>query len=120
MEDKKFQKVTLPRTAQRPLTFEGRELATGESHTNNAHPDYSGQVGKATRATVYETRRGSHVLEVNHWTVWQGETDEYTAYVYDTSEALLSDLEHQVRDRVARDRLLTALLASMDIAEQVA
>lgn len=120
MKDKKFEKVTLPRTAQRPLTFEGRELATGESHTNNAHPDYSGQVGKATRATVYQTRGGNLVLEVVHWTVWQGETDEYTAHVYDTSEALLSDLEHQDRDLVARDRLLTALQAVMEVAEQVA
>lgn len=120
MEDEKLTKVTLTRTGQRPLTFEGRELATGESRLNNAHPDYSGRVGKATTATVYETRGGKLVLEVIHWTIWQGQTDEYTAHVYDGSEALLADLEHQVADRVARDLLLTELQAKMDIAEHVA
>jgi len=67
-------KITLTRTGQAPLTFEGEQLASSCTQTT------SGQGQNRWHAiAVYRTSGGAYVVSVEYHTQWDGEENWFTA-----------------------------------------
>ena len=86
-----MEKITLKRTGLRPLSFTG-ELVTGfETSPDRAAGSYwSGATGRWYEVNLYRTAKGRYVVQVSHYTQWQGEQDEYLARVFDSLEEALT------------------------------
>lgn len=71
------------------IRFFGEIRAKVRSYSDRARVgEYSGQVGRHSELTLYETVGGNLVCQRVERTCWQGESDSYDGKVCDTSEQL--------------------------------
>ena len=112
------EQVTLKRTGKRPLSFTGEQLASYLTSMNNAHADYSGELGIHHKAAVYRTDTNMYVLEFVTYSAWQGSTDNYQGHASDGIENILDVIEAELPERLATP-LLAELSEHVDIAEKL-
>lgn len=69
------------------LRFRGKIRANVRSYSDKARVgEYSGQVGRHSELSLYETAGGNFVCQLVERTRWQGESDSYDGKVCDTVE----------------------------------
>jgi len=69
------------------LRFRGKIRANVRSYSDKARVgQYSGQVGRHSELSLYETAGGNFVCQLVERTRWQGESDSYDGKVCDTVE----------------------------------
>ena len=69
------------------LRFFGKIRAKVRSYSDRARVgEYSGQVGRHSELSLYETAGGNFVCQLVERTRWQGESDSYDGKVCDTVE----------------------------------
>ena len=69
------------------LRFYGKIRANVRSYSDKARVgEYSGQVGRHSELSLYETAGGNFVCQLVERTCWQGESDSYDGKVCDTVE----------------------------------
>ena len=69
------------------LRFCGKIRANVRSYSDKARVgEYSGQVGRHSELSLYETAGGNFVCQLVERTRWQGESDSYDGKVCDTVE----------------------------------
>ncbi len=69
------------------LRFRGKIRANVRSYSDKARVgEYSGQVGRHSELSLYETAGGNFVCQLVERTCWQGESDSYDGKVCDTVE----------------------------------
>jgi hypothetical protein len=80
--------ITLTRTGQRPLAFDGEEQfrATSRARSGPAETRW-------WELVIYRTADARAVMELNYLSQWETETEWSTAAVYPTMEALFDALE---------------------------
>lgn len=66
-------KITLPRTGDRPLTFTGKLLSEASSHKHNGPCQ-----NRYWELALYRTESGKFVAHIHYKTQWQGENDTDT------------------------------------------
>ena len=81
--------ITLERTGNRPLEFDGSEIATIRTR-------YAGgrDHNRWYEVTLYETNGGKYVIAITYGTIWEGESENYMAQVFDT----IKDVTEQLRN----------------------
>jgi hypothetical protein len=108
-QDKDFEVKILKVTNSRPVKFKGIQLTyCGTSH-NNAHPDYSGVVGRWRDYTVYLTSGGNLLLEREDLTCWQGEEDRRFTTLFKSEDQLKGLFDKMEHIGKAEKILMTAL-----------
>lgn len=80
--------VTVPRTGDSPLAFQGEVIREVDGR-NNAGQEQN----RWHDLAVYRTRSGKYVLAISYFSRWQGESDHHEAIVCDTAEAVRSELK---------------------------
>lgn len=70
----------------RDIKFIGNVIGCVESSPNNAHQNYSRQVGKHSVLRLYRTKGGKYVCEKVAFSQWQGAHTAYMAAYCKTSD----------------------------------
>jgi hypothetical protein len=81
-----FKQFMIIRDGLPPLRFKG--VCIGEASTKTSYNDTRG-----TDISIYKTKGGKFVVEVEVWSCWQGETGSTSAYSFDDFKALIEGLE---------------------------
>lgn len=79
--------ITLPRTGDRPLQFEGEEIASADSRMISGK-----QANRWHELALYSTESGKYVISVGYRTQWQGELGNDTAIICASPEAVTEEL----------------------------
>lgn len=82
---KTYKEHSLTRTNKRSLTFNGLLLVDRSSKDHNST--------RWVKTSIYETDKGKFVVGLGHITCWQGESDRYTAEVFETLEQVVAFIE---------------------------
>jgi hypothetical protein len=80
-------------TEKRPIAANVQLVCNISTSNNNAHPDYSGSVGRCRESWMYVTSAGQLILRRSDYTQWQGELDRNYAYVFSTLDELKKFLD---------------------------
>jgi hypothetical protein len=105
-----FKNFMIKRTDGRPVGFKGIVLGRSDESFNNAHPGYSGRVGRADSLILYKTSGGNYVAQWDRDTCWQGERS--------TTEVEVCKNLEQVMDFFGHSRLAQELYADANLEEQ--
>jgi len=82
-----MEEIIIERDGLKNLKFKGKELASASGRwVANQKQD------RWTEIAVYETESGKYVVTRNHYTLWQGEENSYSAEVCETPEAVIAEL----------------------------
>ena len=73
-------RITLTRTGNRPLAFDGEQIAASSSRHRDANRWHD--------LSLYKTSNGNFVLSVDYNTIWQGEMDYSDAVIVDSADAV--------------------------------
>lgn len=82
--------ITVTRTGQTSLRFKGEEIASAQSSSNRAHPNYSGETGISWLYTLYRTEGGTYVAAKVMHSLWQGSSDEYMGTVCASEDEVIA------------------------------
>lgn len=80
--------ITLPRTGDRPLQFEGDEIASADSRMISGQ-----QANRWHELALYSTESGKYVISVGYRTQWQGELNHDSAIICVDPEAVTEELK---------------------------
>ena len=83
--------ITIQRTGQRPLTFDGTLLAEADSQSHDGPLQ-----NRWHEAAVYQTTGGKYVVQICYRTKWQGEHDHDDALAFATKEEAATLLEEYI------------------------
>ncbi len=100
-----MKETKLTRTGKRPLVFNGIELAAATTRDHNST--------RWSKCEVHKTEKGKYVLGYAAMTCWQGESDRYSANVFDTPEDVVAELEENC-PALAED-----IAKALNVAERV-
>ena len=78
-----MQRITLARTGNRPVTFDGEKIAESSSRYVTGR-----EANRWHDLAMYLTTNGNFVLSVQYGTQWQGELDHADAVIVDSAEAV--------------------------------
>ena len=79
-------RITLTRTGNRPLAFDGEQIAASSSRHRDANRWHD--------LALYRTTNGNFVLSVDYNTIWQGERDHSDAVIVDSADAVAEFLRN--------------------------
>lgn len=81
MQDTTTEPITVDRTGLPPIRFAGTEIGSGST----------GGLTRWTAVTIYKTKGGGYVTQVENLTIWQGERDYSVGNSHETArEAIFS------------------------------
>lgn len=86
--------ITLTRDNAPDIRFEGDLIVSVRSSPNNASGSYSGSPGRWTTLRLYLSKGGRYVCHRIEHTIWEGDTDSYSATVCDTDEQVIKFFGH--------------------------
>jgi hypothetical protein len=73
----------------RDVRFTGELVATVRSSPERSSPDYSNEVGRWTKLSLYRTDVLTYVCQRIHCTQWQGEQDTHAVEICKTSAGVI-------------------------------
>jgi len=73
-------RITLTRTGNRPLVFDGERIAAVSSRDRDANRWHD--------LSLYRTTNGNFVLSIEYGTIWQGEMEHSDAVIVDSADAV--------------------------------
>jgi hypothetical protein len=89
-------KTTVPRTGQRPLSFDGESIASASSQT------HAGKTrNRWHEIQVWQTTTGKYVCSVQYHTQWEGESSYDDALAFDNKEQIATLLEEYIFPNIA-------------------
>lgn len=90
-----MERITLKRSNQRPIVFEGKLLASYETSPDRSRGNWSGSNGRWEEVKVYRSKSGRYILRRALLTQWEGENDRFEAVSFGSAEALVDYLEEE-------------------------
>lgn len=83
-----MESITLTRTGDRPLKFEGEEITTAGGRISGGQ-----EQNRWHELSLYHTAGGKYVLSIEYRTVWQGEIDHAQVTTHGDAEDVTIELK---------------------------
>ena len=80
--ENEYEKITLYRNGQEPLSFEGKQIGFGSNRLPRTQHEFASS--RWTQATLFETSEGKYVLYSEHISLWQNEPSRRETRIYDS------------------------------------
>ncbi|MHC1697765.1 MAG: hypothetical protein AB9919_06855 [Geobacteraceae bacterium] len=80
--------ITLPRTGDRPLQFQGQEIASSDTRMISGQ-----QANRWHELSLYQTEVGKYVIAIGYRTQWQGELEHDSAIVCGDQASFAEELK---------------------------